>query len=123
MFAQRESTSTTARVLIDIKPTRSGVFPDSALQVVAYAEAETMLEADGVTAAPMPSVDFVAVLHVRGDGYDLFPMATGEGERERCFRMFLYAQQIARFFKRDGPADQLVGPSIMPTAHKEARSE
>jgi hypothetical protein len=65
--------------LIDIKTSRSGIFPETALQVCAYARAETYTTA-GRDGAEDPlaglGIERCAALHVRGDGYDLRPVET-----------------------------------------------
>lgn len=58
------------RWLLDIKTARSGVFGEVALQLAAYANADTYQDADGEH--PMMPVDAVGVVHVRSDGYDVY---------------------------------------------------
>lgn len=83
------------RTLLDLKTSRSGPYGDSALQLAAYRYAETML--DGDTEVPMPEVESTGILHVRADGYDLFPFVADE----RVHRIFLYGVQIAAALDRD----------------------
>jgi len=78
--------------LLDIKTTRSGVFPETALQLAAYRYAETFLD-DHDHEQPMLEVDRCGAIWVRADGYDLYPIQAGPDEH----RTFLYAQQIAHF--------------------------
>jgi hypothetical protein len=81
--------------LLDWKTSASGVWPEVALQLAAYAHAETILDADG-TESPMPTIAYAAAVHLRADGYDLIPVDAGAD----TFRTFLYVQQIAQFRNR-----------------------
>ena len=63
---------------------------------------------------PMPEVDGCAAIHVRGDGCDLIPV-TADND---TFRLFLYAQQVARFTE-DGR--DYVGAAIRPPATSKLR--
>ncbi len=101
------------RILYDIKTSRSGVYPEVALQLAGYRYAEVYLtDPDGLCdETPMPEVDGCAVLHVRADGYDLVPVDAGPA----AFRAFLYAAQTATFIgtmKEPGWGSQLVGQSL-----------
>jgi hypothetical protein len=78
--------------LLDWKTTASGIWPESALQLAAYRNAEFHLGASG-TEQPMPQVDRAGCVWLRADGYDLIPVNTDPA----VFRVFLYAQQVARF--------------------------
>ena len=64
--------------LLDVKTARSGIFPETALQLCAYAHAEVYLE-DGEE-RPMSelSIERVAAVHVRADGWDLHEVSWGE---------------------------------------------
>jgi hypothetical protein len=80
------------RWLLDIKTTRSGIYPETALQLAAYRHAEFYLDADGQE-HPMLEVDRVGAIWVRADGYDLI-----EVDASRVtYNMFRYVQQVARF--------------------------
>lgn len=84
------------RGLLDIKTSRSGIFAEVALQLQGYRFFETILGPDGEE--PMPSVDFVAAIHVRADGYDLIPFnVTGNPNTDRAYRTFLYAKQVGEW--------------------------
>lgn len=98
--------------LIDIKTARSGVFSDNALQLEGYRNAESMIvDPNTGEEEPMPAVDWVGVLHVRADGYDLHPMITDAD----TFRTFLYIKQVGDWLDRDnGGAATVVGDSIPP---------
>lgn len=110
-----------SRVLYDIKTSRSGVFPEVALQLAAYRFAEVFLPDPGgdCDEVAMPQVDGCAVLHVRADGYDLVPVTAGERE----FRAFLYVAQTADFlgtWKEPGWGRTLIGDAVMPPERVEA---
>lgn len=92
------------RLLMDVKTSRSGIFPDTALQLQAYRFVETILVGDGEE--PMPHVDGIAAIHVRGDGYDVVPFdVTDDPNTDRAFRTFLYAKQIGEWLDwKDGDA-------------------
>ena len=77
--------------LLDWKTGASGIWPETALQLAAYANAETVLGDEGER--PMPAVARAAAVWLRGDGYDVVPVDAGA----ETFRTFLYAQQMARF--------------------------
>lgn len=105
-----------ARVLADIKTSRSGIYPETALQIAAYRNAEHYIDVEAtIPEQPIPVVDRCAAIHIRADGYDLFPINAGPD----VFRMFLYVAQVAAFrgTKNDpGPAEALIGKPIRPNA-------
>lgn len=84
------------RALLDIKTARSGIFAEVALQLQAYRFAEVML--DGADEVPMPEVDWVGAIHVRGDGYSVYPFdVTGDPKTDAAYRTFLYAKQVGEW--------------------------
>lgn len=95
------------RWLLDLKTTRSGIYGETALQLAAYRHAEFYLDDDGAE-HPMPEVDRVAAVWCRADGYDVIPVVADAG----TYRMFQYAQMIARF-TQDLSA-QWVGTALQP---------
>ena len=105
-----------ARVLMDVKTSRSGVYPEICLQLAGYRFAETYLpDPDGGEELPMPEVDGCAAIHVRADGYDLIPVRA----EHREFRMFQYVDQVARFlgtFKEPGWSAEVLGDPVAPLA-------
>jgi hypothetical protein len=107
------------RWLLDIKTTRSGVYPEAAIQLAAYRRAEVYIGADGAVHA-MPSVDRCGVVWVRADGYDVIPVATGEA----VFRAFRWAYGIAEFMRaaKDRPTDYVDAPIYPPRPHLEVVS-
>lgn len=107
------------RWLLDIKTTRSGVYPEAAIQLAAYQRAEVYVNAAGEL-EPMPQVDRCGVVWVRADGYDLIPVNTGEA----VFRAFRWAYGIAEFMRaaKDRPTDYVDAPIYPPRPHLEVVS-
>lgn len=106
-----------ARALIDVKTGARDVYPETALQLAAYRNAETMLpggEGNLTDERPMPAVDFTGILWLHDDGtYDLVPTDTGP----KVFRVFLYAAEIAGFqgHKRgEGWGQHTLGDALRP---------
>ena len=95
--------------LLDWKTSKSGIFPETAVQLAAYRHAEFYLDAQG-SEQPLPAVDFCGAVWLRADGYDLHPVDAGE----RTFRLFRYAQQVARFSST--PRGEYVHDAITPPA-------
>lgn len=95
------------RWLIDIKTNRSGPFQEVALQLAAYKHAEFIATEDGGE-HPMPEIDRCGVLWLRADGHDFYEVHV----TPHTFRLFLYAQQIARFAKSDRA--EHIGPALDP---------
>jgi hypothetical protein len=100
------------RWLLDIKTTRSGVYPETALQLAAYRNAEHYLDGDG-TEHPMLKVDQVGAVWVRADGYDLVPVDAGPA----TYRTFRHVQRVAEFQTVTG--DDVVGAAIPPPTRQE----
>lgn len=102
------------RALLDIKTSRSGIFPDVALQLQAYRNVETLVADDG-TETDMPEVDWVGAIHVRADGYDVIPFDTSGDDTDPAFRAFLYAKQIAEWNDKDtGAGARVMLPMVTP---------
>ena len=64
-------------VITDIKTGKSGAWPDVALQLSAYANADYLIDAAGER-RPLPQIDAAAVLTVRPDEYRLIPVRLGD---------------------------------------------
>lgn len=111
-----------ARVLVDLKTSRSGIYPEIGMQLAAYRNAETYLpDPSGGEELPMPEVDAVAALHVTADQWSF--LAIGDsvevgGQWRDAFRAFLYVDQVAQFLgtsKSPGWGASLVGaPRLKP---------
>lgn len=91
--------------LIDLKTARSGIWPETALQLAAYRHADFYLDDTGEL-QPMPPIDHTLALWVRADGYDLYPVRTDES----VFRSFLYAMDIAQRFAGKSREDFIESP-------------
>lgn len=99
------------RALVDLKTSRSGIFGEVALQLAIYRTADVYLDENGEE-QPMLPVDIVLALHVRGDGYSLFPIEAGPEQ----VREWLYAREVARFSEetsRTYVGEELTSPARM----------
>lgn len=87
--------------LLDVKTSRSGIFGETALQVEAYANCETMIvgydENNVAIEEPLPAHDWLGAIHVRSDGYDVYEFE----RRPDTFRVFLYAKYVGEWLDRD----------------------
>ena len=108
VYGTRDDRSSTTQ-LADYK-TGKAIYPDVAPQLAAYAAAEYYLDDDGEP-QPMPLVDGGLAVHLRSDGYDVYPVEIGP----RVFRLWLYAQQIAGWagtYKNPGWSSEVVGAAL-----------
>jgi hypothetical protein len=96
-----------AKLLMDLKTTRSGVFGETALQLAAYRYPDVWV-IDGQEIEP-PEADYCAAIHVRADGYDLVPVEAGPDQH----KAFLYAMRVGQFVA--GSRDLVGAPIIAPT--------
>ena len=64
-------------VILDYKTGASGVWADVALQLNAYANADCILDGDG-TRRELPEVEAAAVLHLRPEHAQLYPVRLGD---------------------------------------------
>lgn len=80
--------------IFDVKTARSGIYPETALQLAAYAHADVYLDADGAE-QDMPVVQTAAGIWVRGDGYDVIPLDIGP----RVFQTFRAVLWLARVMR------------------------
>lgn len=97
----------TARCLIDLKTSRSGIFGETALQLAGYRYADVYVDDNGEE-QPMPEFDLALGLHVRADGYSLLPITAG---REQL-RELLYAREVARFAEENSRG--YIGEALTP---------
>lgn len=110
VFSMRESYAGTLdaimsiggrRLLIDFK-TGKAIYPDVALQLAAYAHAESILLDDGTTVDMLPT-DGAAALHLReydpalpsDRGYSLIPVDAGEA----AWDAFRYVREVMRWME------------------------
>lgn len=100
--------------ILDVKTTRSGIFPDNALQIALYRHAETFLAADG-SEQPMADLGITCsgAIHVRADGYDLIPLDTSEA----VFRDACHVIWVARMTKR---MSDWRGEAVQPAIREKA---
>lgn len=96
-----------SRGLLDWKTSKSGIFGEVALQLVAYRHSEWLIVPGSGEVVEMPEVDFTAGIHLRSDGYSFVPLETGDD----VYRDFLYVKEVARVVS--GLRD-LVGEVIVP---------
>ncbi len=98
-----------SRGLLDWKTSRSGIFGDVALQLVAYRHSEWLINPVTEEVEPMPDVDFTAGIHLRPNGYSFIPLETGDD----VYRDFLYVKEVARIVAglRDLVGDEIVPPT------------
>lgn len=96
------------RRLYDYKTSRSGIFGETALQLSAYAHAETYVDSEQNEqdmADLAIDLDEAYGVWIRADGYDVYPLAIGED----VFKTFLHVATVAR---RAKTLRSLVGESI-----------
>lgn len=91
--------------LVDYKTSRTGIYPETALQLAAYRTAEFIGLADG-TEVPMPPVEWCAALWITPTGCHLIPIDAGP----LAFEYFLHAQQVRDFCEDIGKL--LVHPAV-----------
>ncbi len=95
--------------LFDWKTSKSGIFGDVALQLVAYRFSERLILPDGED-VEMPQVDFCAGIHLTATNYSFVPLTCDED----VYRDFLYVKEVARIV--DGLRDLVGEPIAPPTA-------
>jgi hypothetical protein len=98
------------RWVLDIKTSRSGIYPETALQLAAYRWAEAYLDENGDEQQVADlGITRAAAIHVRADAYDLIPLETGED----VFKDFLHILWCARMKDRMGSwrGDALTPPT------------
>lgn len=95
------------RGLLDLKTSRSAIFPEVGLQLVGYKNAETIL-LDGEE-QPMPPIDFVAAVHVKPDGdYEVIAFDLEERTRPTTFDVFLYVKMVGEWLDwKEGPSSTI----------------
>lgn len=100
--------------ILDVKTSRSGIFGETALQLAGYRYADVFIDDKGAE-QPMPEFHLALALHVRADGYDLFPMTAG---REQL-RELLYAREVGRFVSEHSRS--YVGAALTPPSRSKRR--
>ncbi len=96
------------RVIADIKTSRSGIWPETALQLAAYRYAEFYLDRER-REQPLESLGITSAIGiwVRADDYDVVPIEASEEQ----FGKFLHIAVGARWQKNNG---ELIGAPIHP---------
>lgn len=97
-----------ARWLLDVKTGRSGIWPETALQLCGYQHAEVFVAEDGAE-RPMSwlGVERCGAVHVRGDGWDLVPVDTGPDT-------WAYFQYLAWLYHQEETKKEWVGIAAGP---------
>ena len=105
------------RYLIDWK-TGKNVYAETALQLAAYARGEHYLD-DAKVERPLADIGIqrAAVVHLRADGFDVYPMTISEP----VFVLFRHVAYVARWVKWDkdtrlAPIDRYKGKALQPAA-------
>lgn len=82
------------RAVLDYKTSGSGIWPDVALQLAAYRNAEIYLDTDGVEqqVADLGLSETAYAVWLRADGYDVYPVNAGE----QPFKAFQHLAYVAR---------------------------
>jgi hypothetical protein len=84
----------TVRAVLDYKTAASGIWPDVALQMAAYRNAEVYVDPAG-TERSLPDVglsDTAYAVWLRADGYDVYPVNAGP----EVFKVFNHLAYVAR---------------------------
>jgi hypothetical protein len=97
-----------ARWLLDLKTGRSGIWPETALQLGAYEHAEVFIGEDGGE-RPMSwlEVERCAAVWIRADGWDLIPVDTGPDT-------WAYFQYLAWLYHQEEARREWVGVAAGP---------
>jgi hypothetical protein len=106
VFNRRFNYAGTLDLLIELEPniwvvdvkSGSGVYPEFAMQVAAYAHGEFIGRQDG-TEDKMPDVTRGAVLHLRPNGYKFVPVDISDP----VYRSFLHCRELFRFVEDIAP--------------------
>lgn len=73
--------------ILDYKTSASGVKPEWSLQLAAYADADFIGRADGVTEDPLPPITAHYIVHLRPEGYRLVPLRVDAGTLHQWRRL------------------------------------
>jgi hypothetical protein len=74
---------------------------------------------NGAEEIPMEEIDFVAAVHVRADGYDVYAFDIETEQRPTTFDIAMYAKFVGTWLDwKDGPASTIKSPSLHP--HRQA---
>jgi hypothetical protein len=101
-------------ILWDYKTAASGIWPETAFQLAAYAHAEFYVDEDGEE-QPVPPVDLCAAVWLRPDGYDVIPLKADD-DTYREFRHIAFVSAAAKRAKGDKSTPGYVGQPLTPPA-------
>ena len=104
-------------VLDDYKTARSGIWPETAWQLNAYANGEFYVDENG-DEQPLPKVQAVRAVWLREDGYEVKPLEFGPHVYKE-FRHMCMVAAAAKRGKGSKTAPGYVGESINPPAWKD----
>ncbi|WP_289009538.1 hypothetical protein [uncultured Thermomonospora sp.] len=85
-----------------------GVYPEAGVQMAAYRRAEYGWLRDGTRVELPRAYEIGVVLHLRPEGYRLYPLRCGD----EVFEAFLHIRQVAEF--HSGLAKNVVGQALTP---------
>lgn len=92
-----------------------GVYPEAGVQMSAYRKAKYGWLGDGTRVEMPPRHHVGIVLHLRPEGYRLYPVACGDD----VFEAFCHIRHVAEF--QTGPAKNIVGQALtIPKSRREA---
>jgi hypothetical protein len=91
-----------------------GVYPEAGVQMAAYRKARYGWLSDGTRIEMPPRHSIGVVLHLRPQGYRLYPVACGDD----VFAAFCSIRQVAEF--QTGPAKTIVGAALKTPTRREA---
>ncbi|NGZ99668.1 hypothetical protein G5V59_02740 [Nocardioides sp. W3-2-3] len=96
-----------------------GVYPEAGLQMSAYRRAKVAWLRDGSRVPMPPTAQVGVVLHLRPEGYRLYPVRCGDTE----YRYFRHAQMVDEWSSRIASAkapDPVIGKALVAPARVEA---
>jgi hypothetical protein len=94
------------RWLLDLKTSRSGIWPETALQVTGYVRAETYLDPESGEERPMADlkIEHAGAVHITSDGWELHPVDTGEATWEHFRHLRWIYDRLPEMRATIGPA-------------------
>ena len=92
-------------IVLDLKTGASGIFPETALQLAAYANAEFLLEPDG-TRLELPQLEGAAALSLRPDTFSVIPCRIDE----EVFNVFEHLVGVSKWQR--GLSRSVLGPPV-----------
>jgi hypothetical protein len=105
------------RWLLDLKTSRSGIWPETALQLCGYEHAEVFIGEEG-DERPVEwlGIEHCGAVHIRRDGWELYPVETGE----EVWEHFVY---LARLWHQQEAKKEWVGVAAGPWPDPAAASD